>query len=261
MSILAEILERKVSEVAEARAARPLAELEARAQSQPATRDFEGALRRGPGQPIRLIAEYKRASPSAGMIRDDLEVEDVARAYAEAGASAMSVLTDEHYFKGHLDFLARARAVAEIPLLRKDFIVDGYQVVEARAAGADAILLIVAAVDDGQLRELLAQAGELGLAALVEVHSKPEAERALAAGARIVGVNHRDLRTFEIHMELTAELRSAIGEDVILVGESGIRGRKDVQRLASDGAHAVLVGEQLMRAESPAQAVRDLLQE
>jgi len=185
----------------------------------------------------------------------------VVSGYAEGGAAASSVLTDEHYFRGHLDFLARAKAAASIPILRKDFIIDPYQVTEARAAGADAILLIVSALEDSRLAELHQQATEYGLGVLVEVHSEAEAERARRAGAQVIGVNHRDLKTFTIDMTLTGRLRAAIGSDVILVGESGIRGPEDVRRLAADGAHAVLVGERLMRAPSPGEAVRSLLEE
>jgi len=261
MTILAQILDSKRAVVAAAKERRSLAELEARLAEVEATRGFGLALQREPGHRVRVIAEYKRASPSAGTIRDDLEVEDVARRYAEAGAAALSILTDEAFFRGHLDFLARARAAVSVPLLRKDFIVDPYQVVEARAFGADAVLLIVAALTDSELIELGELAASLDLDALVEVHSEREAERAVGAGATIIGVNHRDLKTFEIDMGLTARLAHAVPEGTILVGESGIRSAADVAQLGLDGVHAVLVGEHLMRAPDPGRALRELFEE
>lgn len=258
MTILGQILARKAEELAEAKGRCSLSSLEARIPACDEPRGFASALRRD-GGPVRVIAEYKRASPSAGVIRDDLSIEDVARSYEEGGASAMSVLTDHSFFHGHLDFLARARAVTELPLLRKDFLIDPYQVVEAKVAGADAVLLIVSALSDSQLAELLQVTAEMRLDALVEVHSEREASRAVAAGANIIGVNHRDLKTFEIDMGLTARLRATVPESKILVGESGIRGSDDVSRLGRDGASAVLIGEHFMRAPNPGDAVRDLL--
>ena len=259
MSILAEILDRKKLEVLAAKRERPLGELEAEARAQAPVRGFADALRRRSSEPVRVIAEYKRASPSAGTIRDDLEVEEVAMAYASNGASALSILTDEHFFRGHLSFLGRARQVVRVPLLRKDFVIDPYQVVEARAAGADAILLIVAALEDSALEELSAAARGQGLDALVEIHSEAEAERAVRAGAKVIGVNHRNLNTFEIDMGLTSRLRATVPDDTILVGESGIRGAEDVARLGRDGVHAVLVGEHLMRSPDPGAALTELL--
>jgi len=261
MTILGTILDAKRIEVAAAKERRPRAELEAMLEGLAPTRGFADALRRGPRDPVRVIAEYKRASPSAGTIRDDLEVEDVARRYAAAGAAALSILTDERFFGGHPDFLARARAVVSVPLLRKDFVVDAYQVVEARVLGADAILLIVAALTDGELAGLSSLAADLGLDALVEVHSEGEAERAVAAGARLIGVNHRDLKTFTIDMSLTARLGRLVPEGTILVGESGIRSAADVAQLGRDGVHAVLIGEHLMRAQDPGRALRELFEE
>ena len=258
-SILDEILREKRAELARARDERPLAGLEAAARAAGPTRGLTAALRRPAGAPIRAIAEIKRASPSAGPIRPDADPAAIARDYQRGGAAAISVLTDEQFFDGRLEFLARARAASSLPLLRKDFLVDPYQVVEARAAGADGVLLIVAALDDGQLGELLAEAGRWQLDALVEVHDEAEAERALAAGARLLGVNHRDLGTFEMDMGLTARLAPRCPPEIVLVAESGIRSAADVGQMAAAGAHAILVGEALMRAPSPGAALEQLL--
>ena len=262
--VLGEILAVKRDEVAAARAARPLAELRraaAAASHDAPARSLAAALRRGPGQPVRAIAEIKRASPSAGPIRPGADPVAIAREYAGAGASAISVLTDRRFFDGDLAFLPAVRAAVPTPLLRKDFLIDEYQVVEARAAGADAVLLIVAALDDTALGELLAAAADLGMDALVEIHDVAEADRAVAAGAGIIGVNHRNLATFTIDMSLTARLAGHVPAGTVLVGESGIRQRADVEALAAAGAHAVLVGESLMRQPSPGAALRALLEE
>ena len=260
-NILATILAVKRREVAAARAARPLADIEAACQDVDAPRPFAEALRRdaGRGESVRVIAEIKRASPSAGAIRADADPAAIAAEYGAAGAAAISVLTDEQFFDGHLSFLGRAHAAVDCPLLRKDFLIDPYQVVEARAAGADAVLLIVAALAQEDLVALLAEADRLGLGALVETHSEAEAERAVAAGARVIGVNHRDLTTFTIDMSLSARLRSRIPEDGIMVGESGIHSAEDIRTLGDAGVDAVLIGERLMRAPSPGQALRELL--
>jgi indole-3-glycerol phosphate synthase len=206
-----------------------------------------------------VLAEIKRASPSAGAIRPGADPAAIAREYAAAGAAALSVLTDQRFFDGHLDFLARARAAVPLPLLRKDFIVDPYQVFEARAAGADAILLIVAALEPAQLAALLAESTRLGMDTLVEVHDEDEADVALAAGARLVGVNHRDLRTFTVDMGLTARIAPRLPPAVVLVAESGIRTADDLRAVGDAGAHAVLVGEALMRAPSPGDALARLV--
>jgi indole-3-glycerol phosphate synthase len=257
--ILARILDTKRGEVAAARAARPLAAVTRAAAEAPPARSLAAALRRGPGQPVRAIAEIKRASPSAGPIRPGADPAEIARDYAAGGAAALSVLTDRDYFDGDLSFLGRVRAVVELPLLRKDFLIDDYQVAEARAAGADAVLLIVAALDDAALRGLAAAAAGHGMDALVEVHDEAEAERAVAAGASIIGVNHRDLATFTMDMGLTARLAPQVPAGTILVGESGIRTAADVAALGAAGAHAVLVGEALMRQPSPGVALAALL--
>ncbi|MEZ4404313.1 MAG: indole-3-glycerol phosphate synthase TrpC [Kofleriaceae bacterium] len=259
MSILADIVRVKVDEVAAARVARPLAVLEAEARSLPPPRSLAAALRRAAGQPVRALAEIKRASPSAGPIRPGADPVAIARAYAAAGAAAISVLTDRQFFDGELGFLAPVHAAVTVPILRKDFVVDPYQLVEARAAGADAVLLIVAALDDGRLAELAAGARALGLDALIEVHDEAEAARALAVAPTLLGVNHRDLRTMQMDLTLTARIAPAVPPGVVLVGESGIRTAADVARLGAAGAHAVLVGEALMRAEDPGAALADLL--
>jgi indole-3-glycerol phosphate synthase len=218
-------------------------------------RDFVAAVSR-PG--LALIAEHKRRSPSAGLIRDDLDLEDVVAAYERGGAAALSVLTEGPNFGGSLDDLRRARAASRLPVLRKDFTVDPYQVHEAHAAGADAILLIVAALDDGRLAELHALAAELGLSALVEVHDSAELERALAVEPRLIGVNNRDLTTLEVDLGRTFELRAAIPEGVVVVAESGFSAPDQLGGLARARVDAVLMGEALMRADDIESAVRAL---
>lgn len=261
LGVLGTILDAKREEVAAARAARSLAEVAAAARLVPPARSLAAALARPAGGaplPVRVLAEVKRASPSAGPIAPGADPVAVARAYQEAGAAAISMLTDRRFFDGDLAFLAAARAAVTVPLLRKDFLVDAYQVVEARAAGADAVLLIVAALDDGRLAELLAVAADFGMDALVEVHDEAEAGRAVAAGARLIGVNHRDLRTFELDLGLTGRLAPALPAGTVLVAESGIRTPADVAGLAAAGAHAILVGETLMRAPRPGDELRRL---
>jgi indole-3-glycerol phosphate synthase len=258
MSILAQILTAKRAEIAQARAARPLAELEARAAESPPARGMTAALRRGPGQPVRFVAEIKRASPSAGPIRPDADPAEVARDYEAAGAAAISVLTDEQFFDGRIEFLPLVAAAVSVPILRKDFLVDPYQVVESRAYSADAVLLIASALGPAQLGELMAEARRWGLDALVEVHDQAEAERAAAAGAELIGINHRNLATFTIDMELTARITPLLPAGAVVVAESGIQRPEDVRRLGRAGAHAVLVGERLMRSDSPGAALAAL---
>jgi indole-3-glycerol phosphate synthase len=258
-TILDQILATKHDEVAAAKAVRSFSAVDAAARTAGPLRAFAGALRRPAGAPVRVLAEIKRASPSAGPIRPDADPAEIAADYAAGGAAALSVLTDKQYFSGDLAFLARVRERVSLPLLRKDFTIDPYQIAEARAAGADAVLLIVAALAEAQLRELAAAAADYGLAAIVEVHDLTEADVALSAGASILGVNHRDLKTFTMDMTLTAKIAPRVPADTILVGESGIRSDADVRALGEAGAHAVLVGEHLMRQPSPGQALRDLL--
>ncbi|HOX02632.1 MAG TPA: indole-3-glycerol phosphate synthase TrpC [Candidatus Paceibacterota bacterium] len=229
-----------------------------------AVRDFAGALRAGSRRGIALIAEVKKASPSAGVIRPDFDPVGIACEYAAAGADAISVLTDEKYFHGSPAYLRAIRAAVDVPLLRKDFVLDARQVLEAAEWGADAVLLIAAILEGGELRRLLELAGAGGLAALVEVHDEEELTRARAAGAKIIGVNNRDLRTFRVDLETTVRLGRRLrgepgGEEILLVAESGIRTREDVQRAARGGASAILVGESLMRAADIRGAVEALL--
>jgi indole-3-glycerol phosphate synthase len=258
VTILDRILTVKREEVAHARRIRPLADVEAAARDAGPTRPFAEALRRPPGAPVRVLAEIKRASPSAGPIRVDADPADIAAEYEAGGAAAISVLTDKQFFDGDLAFLARCRDRVALPLLRKDFIVDGYQIAEARAAGADAVLLIVCALAESELNELLATAASYGLDALVEAHDAREADIAVAAGATLIGINHRDLKTFTMDMSLTGAIAPTMPAGTILVGESGIRTHADLVSLGDAGAHAVLVGEHLMRAPSPGDALRAL---
>lgn len=218
--------------------------------------DFAGALRQAQG--IAVIAEVKRASPSAGEIRPGLDAAVAARGYEEAGAAAVSVLTEPRYFHGSLADLARARASCRLPLLRKDFILDEYQLLEARLAGADAVLLIVALLRGKHLQALLGASRALGLAALVEAHTAGELGRALEAGADLVGINNRDLGTFKVDLSTTATLAPRVPPGTLLVSESGIRSPEDVRFLAAHGVRAVLVGETLVRAENPAAMLRSL---
>jgi indole-3-glycerol phosphate synthase len=258
-SILDKILAVKREEVAAARAARSLADVDAAARVAGPTRGLAKALRRPTGAPLRVLAEIKRASPSAGPIRPGADPAAIAQEYANAGAAAISVLTDKQFFDGDLSFLARVRDRVALPLLRKDFVVDAYQIAEARAAGADAVLLIVAALEQPELVDLMAAAKTYELDVLVEVHDVAEAERAARAGATLVGVNHRDLRTFTIDMTLTRKIAEIMAYDRILVGESGIRSAGDVRMLDEANADAILVGEHLMRAPSPGAALRELM--
>ena len=259
MTILDDILAAKRIEVATAKSERSWESVDADARIATSVhgspRGLIKALTRPPGAPVRILAEIKRASPSAGPIRAGADPAAIAVEYETAGAAAISVLTDKQFFDGDLSFLARCRARVGVPLLRKDFLIDAYQVAEARAAGADAVLLIVAALTPGQLAEMLAAAHIYQLDALVEVHTVREAEIALGAGTALLGVNHRDLRTMHIDMSLTSVVAPMIPPDVVLVAESGIKTAADIHLLGAVGAHAVLVGEQLMRAPSPGEAL------
>ncbi len=259
LGVLDTILARTREAVVREKARRPLDGRHPDVASAPGVRPFAAALSR-PGE-MRVIAEHKRRSPSRGAIREDLEPADVARRYAAAGAAALSVLTDEPFFGGRLAHLSEARAATELPALRKDFVVDPWQLAEARAAGADAVLLIVAALGDGELGELLAGAQALRLDALVEVHDGQELDRALAAGARLVGVNNRDLRTLTVSLQTSFELAPRIPDDVVAVAESGIKSGGDLRRLREAGFDACLVGEHLMAAPDPGAALRQLLEE
>jgi indole-3-glycerol phosphate synthase len=244
--ILGRIVASKRRELAEAKARVPEAELERRAARAAPARDFRAALERGPG--VQVIAEVKKASPSAGVLRADFDPVAIARTYERHGAACISVLTDEPFFQGHLRHLEMIRGEVDRPLLRKDFLIDRYQLLEARAAGADAVLLIAEILNDEELPRLLKQAHELTLQALVELCDRANLRRVLDSGARLVGVNNRDLRTFVTRLEHTLELAAEMPRDVCLISESGIRGRADVERLQAAGVRAVLVGETFMRA-------------
>ncbi len=212
-------------------------------------RSFEMALRREAGG-LALIAEVKKASPSAGVIAELFDPVAIARNYAQAGAEAISVLTDEQFFQGHIDYLGEIRTAVNVPLLRKDFILDEVQIIEAAAAGADAILLIVAALSDEKLVELLAVAALYQLDVLVEVHTLAELERALETDAGIIGINNRNLATFEVDLSVTETLSEEVPEEILLVSESGLRTAADVARVRAAGVNAVLIGEALMRAQT-----------
>jgi indole-3-glycerol phosphate synthase len=256
-TILDKIVSRKWQEIAAAKSAVPEDELRARLSDAPAVRDFFAPL--AAEGPIKLIAEVKKASPSKGVIRADFDPVAIAQTYESAGASCLSVLTDEHFFQGSLNYLEAIRRSVDLPLLRKDFILDRYQLIEARVFGADAVLLIAECLDDCNLRALHNEALELGLTPLVEFYDEANLARALAAGAALVGVNNRDLRTFEVDLSRTIRMREQVPPHVVFVGESGIYTREDVLRLQSAGVDAMLVGESLMRESDVAAAVRTLL--
>lgn len=257
MNILDEIAAYKRDFVVQSKLRCTLADVRSAAADAAPTADFAAALR---DDGIAVIAEIKKASPSKGVIREDFDPERIAAAYSENGASALSVLTDQAYFQGHDDYLTRARRVAELPVLRKDFTIDAYQIYEARVIGADAILLIVALMDGrGQLEDFLGLSRELGMSALVEVHDDDELQQCIAARADLIGINNRDLKTFETTLETTCALLPAIPEGVTKVSESGINSSDDVERLAAAGVDAVLVGEAMMREPDPGAVLRQLL--
>ena len=254
-TILDSIVAAKRDEVARRKAETPQAELERRIVSLPVPLNLSGALW---GDEVRLIAEVKKASPSKGLLRADFDPQALARSYEANGAAAVSVLTD-HHFQGTVEHLSEVKNAVGIPVLRKDFVTDPYQVYEARAYGADALLLIVAVLDGPRLRELLAEAAGLWLQCLVEVHDRAELEEALDAGAEVIGVNNRDLHTFHTDVRVTEELAHLVPRGKILVSESGISARGDLLRLGRMGVHAVLVGEALVTSQDPGARVRELL--
>jgi indole-3-glycerol phosphate synthase len=257
--ILQKIVAVKHEEIAAARKKASLEVVRADAESRVLTRDFEGAMRRkiAAGQPA-VIAEVKKASPSKGVLRADFIAADIAQSYAEHGAACLSVLTDRQFFQGQPDYLKQARASCDLPVLRKDFLVDPYQVYEARAMGADCILLIAACLDDAQMADFEAIARDLGMAVLVEVHDGPELDRALRLKTPLVGVNNRNLRTFEVSLDTTLDLMTRLPADRLLVTESGILSAADVRKMREAGVHAFLVGEAFMRAPDPGEALAQL---
>lgn len=257
--ILKKIIARKHEEVAERSARRTYAEWQAQALEQPPARGFNAALRArlAAGAPA-VIAEIKKASPSKGLLREPFEPAAIARSYAEHGAACLSVLTDRDFFQGHEDYLREARAACTLPVIRKDFLVDPYQVVEARAIGADCVLLIVAALDDATLARLYGLSRELGMDVLVEVHDAEELERALRLDLDLVGINNRDLRSFEVSLDTTIALLPRIPAGVTVVTESGILAPADVARMQAHGVNAFLVGEAFMRAADPGARLAEL---
>jgi indole-3-glycerol phosphate synthase len=257
-SILTKILATKAGEVAERRRRRDLATVRAQAAEQPPARGFTRRLRERAASGPAVIAEIKKASPSAGLIREDFQPAAIAARYEWAGAACLSVLTDEDYFQGSDRYLQEARAVCSLPVLRKDFTIDPWQVYESRALGADCILLIAAALEPGQLRDLHALARDVGLDVLVEVHDEEELERALACDPELVGVNNRNLHDFVTDLATSERLRAMIPKEKTMVTESGIRSPANVRRLLRAGVDAFLVGEAFMRVEDPGMALREL---
>jgi indole-3-glycerol phosphate synthase len=256
-AILEKIVAAKRQEVARAKTLCPEVELRRRLADAPPLRDFLAALST-PG-PIRLIAEVKKASPSKGVIRADFHPAQIAQTYQQHGAACLSVLTDGPYFQGSLEDLCQVRAAVDLPVLRKDFVIDPYQVVETRAAGADAVLLIAECLDQGSLRSLYATVLSLGMTPLVELYDEENLPRVLDLGARLVGINNRNLRTFEVDLNHTLRMKERIPADRLVVGESGIRTRADVERLEAAGVHAILVGETFMASRDIGAAVDRLL--
>jgi indole-3-glycerol phosphate synthase len=257
--ILNKIIAVKREEIEEAINRKPLPAMRKDAESRVNTRDFVGALRAkiAAGQPA-VIAEIKKASPSKGVLREDFIPADIAQAYAECGAACLSVLTDKQFFQGSIDYLKQARASCGLPVLRKDFIIDAYQVYESRVMGADCILLIAACLDDAQMKSLEALAMSLDMAVLVEVHDEAELDRALKLKTPLIGINNRNLNTFEVSLDATLNLRGKVPADRLLVTESGITTPEDVQRLRDAKVNAFLVGEAFMRADDPGGALQQL---
>jgi len=257
--ILEKIVAVKHQEVAAAKKRKPFDAMRADAESRVLTRDFVGALRANiaAGRPA-VIAEIKKASPSKGVIREDFIPADIAQSYAEHGAACLSVLTDLQFFQGSVDFLKQARASCQLPVLRKDFMVDAYQIYESRAMGADCILLIAACLDDAHMKDLEAIARSLDMAVLVEVHDGAELERALRLRTPLIGINNRNLKTFEVSLDTTLSLRREVPADRLLVTESGIQTRDDVLRMGAAGVNAFLVGEAFMRVPEPGEALAKL---
>jgi indole-3-glycerol phosphate synthase len=257
--ILDKIVAVKREEVAASLRHKPLDAVRADAESRVLTRDFEGAMRAkiAAGQ-AAVIAEIKKASPSKGVLRAEFIPADIAQSYAEFGAACLSVLTDKQFFQGSVDFLKQARASCDLPVLRKDFMIDPYQIYEARAMGADAVLLIAACLDDAQMADMEAVARSLDMAVLVEVHDRAELDRALKLKTRLVGINNRNLKTFEVSLQTTLDMLPDVPADRLLITESGIQTPEDVRRMREAKVHAFLVGEAFMRADEPGEALAKL---
>ena len=259
MDILEKIVARKAIEIEQARQARSVEQLQELADQAPPPRDFVGALRDQSRPGMRVIAEVKRASPSAGLIRPDFEPVAIAQTYEQNGAACVSVLTDEHFFQGKLEYLTAIRAAISLPVLRKDFLIDRYQVLEARAAGADCVLLIAECLNDCRMRDLYFYASELGMASLIEIHDPEHLDRVLKLEPELLGVNNRNLKTFETDLQHSIRLKQQIPADTLLVSESGIHCRAHVELLENAGIRAMLVGETLMRAPDIGRKLRELL--
>ncbi len=259
MSILNQIIDNKRRELENTKNSVPLADLKARINDMGATRSFRDAIKREEGGPVKLIAEVKKASPSKGLIRDDFKLPDIISVYDRKPVSAISVLTEERYFSGSLKYLQEARDRTEKPLLRKDFIFNEYQVYEARANSADAMLLIAAALEKSQIADLYGLAKELSLDCLVEVHNLKELDATLACGAEIVGINNRNLKTLEISLNMTFEMLKDIPEDRIVVSESGISSRENVESLEATRTDAILVGTTIMKSEDIGSKIDELM--
>jgi len=255
--ILDEIIENKKAEIESSKRASPLEVLQEKLKDALPARNFFDAIK--PNGQLKIISEIKHASPSKGIFREDFDPIEIARSYSKAGASAISVLTDEKYFKGKLSYLKSIRENVDTPLLRKDFIVDPYQVYEARIYGADALLLIVAALDQASLTGLLELTHSLRMNAIVEVHDAEELERALDAGARIIGINNRDLRTFNVDLNVSVNLSRKIPEGKIVIAESGIGSIEDIDNLRAQGVHVFLIGETFMKAPDPGEKLKELI--
>ncbi|MEW5801545.1 MAG: indole-3-glycerol phosphate synthase TrpC [bacterium] len=258
-AMLDEILAHKRSEVARKKLSVPLRELEEKSKASPPARDFQKALKGSNEQDeISIIAEIKKASPSRGVIRKDFDPLSIAECYQQNGAAAISILTDRKFFQGDLAYLQMVRDITSIPLLRKDFIIDAYQIYEAKVAGADALLLIAAALSRAELSDFLALSSSLGLHVLLEVHNQEELEKALMTEAPIIGINNRDLKTFQVDLSVTGRLAPLIPHDRVIVSESGIHHAQDLHFLKSLGVHAVLVGEAFMAKEDIGRAIQEL---
>ncbi len=253
ITFLEKILAHKRSELQVRRSAVSERDLEQRIDKNSRPISLKNALTAS--ESLTIIAEIKKASPSMGLIREDFQPEQIAQQYAEAGADAISILTDEKFFQGDLEFIRKIRPLVDLPLLRKDFIIDSYQLLEARAFGADAVLLIVAALEPTQMLDLLEETHALGMEALVEIHDENELETALNAGAQIVGVNNRDLHSFKVDLAVSETVIPQIPSQCVAIAESGVRGADDLARLKAAGAHAVLVGTQFMQQKHPGQAL------
>jgi indole-3-glycerol phosphate synthase len=256
-NVLDRIVAHKRGEIDALKATQPVSRLESTLASAPSPRDFAAALRRN--APVALIAEVKRASPSAGLIRADFDPASIARTYAEHGAACISVLTDQHFFQGSLADLQAVRAAVDVPVLRKDFILDRYQILEARAAGADCVLLIAECLPQAELADLHAYAGTLGLQALIELYEPENLDRVLNLAPALVGVNNRNLKTMQTDLDHSLRLRERVPDEILFVSESGIHSRADVDRLRAHGIQAMLVGETLMRSDDIGGKVRELL--